>query len=374
MSNFPPKSRALNILILGVQVPFTRGGAEVLIDRLRGELLAKGHAVDVVQLPFSANPKSSLIREMAIWRSLNLEQFAGRRVDLVIATKFPSYLAVHPHKVVWLIHQHRQLYELYDSRFGDFDTSLEDESIRRMVHEADTVGLNECQARYTIAGNVSRRLRDYLDIQSEPLLPPVPLAGRYFCDNKGDFILSVGRLCSIKRVDLMIRALAQVSRSLSLKVVGAPDEPATLEYLESEVKKHHLGGRVQFLGRVSDEELLKLYADSFAVYYAPHNEDYGFVTLEALASGKPVVTASDSGTVLEFIKDEINGLIVPPIDSAVAAAFNRLLEDTTLYKKTSVVENVENMTSSWDEIVRGLTSCAQVYSDDVAAPLEKFAV
>ncbi len=171
MSNQTP-DKPLNIIVLGVQVPFTKGGAEVLIERLQAKLTAQGHTVDLVQLPFAANPKSSLVREMAIWRALNLDSFAGRKVDLVIATKFPSYLVSHPCKVVWLVHQHRQLYELYDTRFGDFDTSAEDEAIRRMVLSADTVGLKECQARFTIAANVSDRLRRYLEIDSSPLLPP----------------------------------------------------------------------------------------------------------------------------------------------------------------------------------------------------------
>lgn len=346
------------VLILGVQVPFTRGGAEILIDGLIRELKNREFLVDLVQLPFSPLPKTSLVQEMALWRSLRLESFGGREVDLVIPTKFPSYLAPHKKKSLWLVHQLRQLYELYDSRFSDFETSIEDESIREMVFQADRVGLSECQARFTIARNVSQRLDRYFRIDSQALLPPPPLEGKYRSGTKGEYILSVGRICSIKRVDLMIRALAHVSRRLKLKIVGTADEPAIGNYLRSEVEKHHLADRVEFLGRVSEESLLELFADCFAVYYAPHDEDYGFVSIEARLSGKPVVTAQDSGTVLDFIAHEENGLVALPNETSIAAAFNRLLEDEVLYERVAPYGNAadkRNSYASWGTIIEQLT-------------------
>lgn len=348
--------RALNILILGVQVPFTRGGAELLVDRLRSELTKAGHCVDTVQLPFTALPKTALVEQMVMWRSLKLEEFAGRKVDLVIPTKFPSYLVRHSRKVPWIVHQHRQVYELYNSRFSDFEPTAEDEALRQMVMEADRTALGECPAIFTIAENVSNRLARYLDISSQPLLPPPPLGERYVPGAPGEFILSVGRLCSMKRVDLMIRALAHTSRRLSLKIVGGADEPAIEEYLRSETRKHHLVERVEFMGRVDDATLIALYSSCFAVYYAPHDEDYGFVSIEARAAAKPVVTAFDSGTVTDFIQDGKNGLVVNPEPAAVGAAFNRLLDEEGLYEVLSFREDPNTLTHSWDEIIESLTS------------------
>lgn len=343
-----------NILILGVQVPFTSGGAEFLISGLIRELKTRGHVVDLVQLPFSALPKTKIAKHIQLWKSLELNNFAGRNVDLVIPTKFPSYLVNHPNKVLWLVHQHRQAYELYNTRFGDFSESVEDEALRQLIFEADAEGVGSCKKVFTIAQNVSNRLEKFQGIKSTALPPPPPLVNQYYSGEKGDYILSVGRICSIKRVDLMVRAMAEISRSLKLKIVGLADEPTIENYLKSEIEKHHLWQRVEFLGRVSDTDLLSLYANCFAVYYAPHNEDYGFVTLEARASGKPVVTATDSGTVLDFIRDGENGLVVEPLDKEIAGAFNRLLEDGNLYSRLSYIENPLDLSSSWDTIVESL--------------------
>ncbi len=344
-----------NILIATVQVPYTRGGAEILVDGLRRELNARGFAADVIQLPFNATPKEQLLHQVALWRALDLQVFNGRRIDLVIATKFPSYTLYHPNKVVWLVHQHRQMYDLYGSRFGDFDGSPRDEALRQMLVSADLQSFQECRGVYTISENVKDRLERYLGIEGTALLPPLPLAPKYRNDGEGDYILSVGRICSIKRIDLIIKALPQIKDSLKLKIVGVSDEPGIETYLNSEIEKHHLWHRVEFLGRVGDDELVSLYANAFAVYYAPFDEDYGFVTLEGLASGKPIVTATDSGGVLSFVQNEMNGLVAEPNESSIAKAFNRLLDDKDLYARIGEATAKSKMPGTWDDVVRILT-------------------
>lgn len=352
------RPRKPNVLILGVQVPFTRGGAELLIDRLRRELDARGYGVDIVQLPFAAIPKDALVQQMALWRSLDLSSFAGRDVDVVIPTKFPSYLVPHRCKRPWLIHQHRQLYELYGSRYGDFNADPSDEALRRMVFKADSVALAECESIFTISQNVSDRLERFLGIASTPLLPPPPLVGAYYSGDPKPYILSVGRLCSIKRVDMAIRAMAHVPPEVCLKVVGQPDEPAIKAYLQSEVEKHHLWERVEFLGRIEEQELLTLFAEALAVYYAPFDEDFGFVTIEALLSGRPVVTTTDSGTVLEFVEHERNGLVVEPNDRAIADAICRLVRDQALYQQLAKGAAQPLPLLQWDSIIDQLVPSA----------------
>ena len=344
----------LNILVLQTQVPFTRGGAEILCDRLIEELVARGHSVDTIQLPFSAVPKSRLYREMSYWKYLDLDEYAGKKVDLVIGTKFPTYLVNHPNKVIWLVHQHRQAYELFGTRFSDFDSSINDEAIRSTIYKEDRRSLEEAKKIFTISPRVTERLKHYLDINSEILPPPPPLFGKYFSETKGSYILSVGRLCSMKRTDMIIKAMPHVSSSLKLKVVGLADEPGYQDYLDSEVKKHNLADRIEFLGRVNDEQLISLYANCFAVSFSPYDEDFGFVTLEALLSGKPVITTDDAGGVLGFVKDGINGLIVQPNPEAMSAAINKLCDSDDFYQ--GLVRNCKLEGSlSWDLIINKLT-------------------
>jgi glycosyltransferase involved in cell wall biosynthesis len=142
---------------------------------------------------------------------------------------------------------------------------------------------------------------------------------------------------------------------LKVKVVGVADEPAIERYFQSEVEKHHLWNRIEFLGRVSEADLLSLYSRSFAVYYAPFDEDYGFVTLEALASGKPVVTAKDSGGVLAFIEDRQNGLIADPTEDSIADAFNQLWSNRGLYDACCSQARLPEEMVSWDEVAAALT-------------------
>ncbi len=353
-----------NIIVLGVKVPFTSGGQDVLVGSLVKELRARGHDADTVELPYTATPKEALLNQAAIWRSIPFESYGGKNVDLVIATKFPSYYAKHPRKSLWLVHQHRAVYDLYGGRYSDISDDPRDEQLRRNLVEGDQKVISECQFISGISQNVVDRLQRFNGIHAEVLYPPLGLGNRYYSDTGENYILSVGRICSIKRVDMMVKALPIIHKFVKLKVVGPPDEPHVMEYLNNEIDKHHLWDRVEFLGRVSDEDLLSLYAKSLAVYYAPYNEDYGYVTLEAMASSKPVITAHDSGGVLEFITHDRNGVISEPTSDAIGHATNRLIENKELAVRLGQqgradIEKSGMLDSGWDKIMTGLLSPLQ---------------
>lgn len=344
----------MRILVASVQVPFTRGGAEILVDCLVAELRKRGHKVDILSLPFIDQRKEALLDAIRAWSQLDLSQID---CDLVICTKFPSYFINHPRKVLWLVHQHRQMYELLGTRFSDFHADTESEALRRVIVSLEREALNSCSVITGISDNVCERLRRFLGVERGiSLLPPLPLGARYQRGAKGDYILSVGRLCSIKRVDLLVKALPQIHHTLRLKVVGVADERNYDKFLQSEIERHHLAPRIDLLGRVSDEELIELYSNAFCVYYGPFDEDYGFVTLEALASGKPVVTCSDSGGVLSFVGHEQNGLVAAPNEALLATSINRLLEEPDLYERLANRGFISSPPPSWDEVVNVLTS------------------
>src|SRR5690606_37832205 len=108
----------------------------------------------------------------------------------------------------------------------------------------------------------------------------------------GDYLLAVTRLEPIKRVGLALDAFQHVDRPMRLIVAGDGSARADLERRVAELG---LGDRVVLRGRVTDDELIDLYAGARAVLFAPYDEDYGYVTLEAFLARKPVVTARDSG-------------------------------------------------------------------------------
>ena len=311
----------MRIAVLRPQVPFARGGVEIFADRLVEELRARGHEADLVTVPFKWYPGARVLTQAFLWRLLDLEEADGRSIDVVVATKFPSYLVRHPDKRVWLVHQFRQAYELDRTELGQFGESPEDRALRRKVQVLDRVALGEATRLFAISGNVARRLQASTGLEAE-VLPHPPQELPFRCQGYGDFVLSVNRLDRAKRIDLLLEAEA-LDPSLEVVIAGeGPDR----ERLERLARERGLDGRARFAGRVSEEELADLYARCLAVYYAPVDEDYGMVPLEAFLSEKPVLTTTDAGGPLEVVADGSTGLVVPPEAAAIARAAGWLRE------------------------------------------------
>jgi glycosyltransferase involved in cell wall biosynthesis len=308
----------LRIAVCNPQVPFERGGAEILAETLTAELRARGHTADLVTIPFKWYPGTRVLSQAFLWRLVDLDEADGRPVDLVIGMKFPSYAVRHPRKVVWLVHQFRQAYELDRTELGQFSESAEDRALRRAVHRFDRVALGEARKVFTISQNVADRVERNLGIAAESL-PPPPQSLDFRCESYDDFVLSVNRLDRAKRIDLLIEAAAAEP---ALRIVVAGDGPDR-ERLEGLARELGLNGRAEFAGRVSETELARLYATCRAVYYAPVDEDYGMVPYEAFLSGKPVVTTVDAGGPLEVVSER-TGRVVQPEARALASAFAAL--------------------------------------------------
>jgi glycosyltransferase involved in cell wall biosynthesis len=292
------------------QVPFERGGTEIFADGLVQALRDEGHEAELVTIPFKWYPNDRVLTQAFLWRLADLEESNGRPIDAVIATKFPSYVVKHPNKVVWLLHQFRQAWDFDRTEFGQFSESAEDRAVRRKVLDLDRVALGEAKKIFTTSSIVAGRLQASVGLDAEVLAPPpAPLAFR--CEEYGDFVLSVNRLDRAKRIDLLLEAAAQVP---DVRVVVAGDGP------DRERLEQLAGDRVEFVGRVGDDELADLYARARAVYYAPVNEDYGLVPYEAFLSDKPVITTTDAGGPLDIVHDGRTGRVVEPTRDALAAA------------------------------------------------------
>jgi glycosyltransferase involved in cell wall biosynthesis len=306
------------ILVCEAQVPLVRGGAETHVRQLVDRLRAHGYAVDLVSVPFKWYPKDEILAHAAAWRLLDLSESNGTPIDLVIATKFPTYFVRHPRKVAWLIHQYRAAYELCGTPYSDFAHVDLDVGLRERLVALDTAMLGECRRIFANAANTANRVRRFNGLEATALYHPPRLAERLAGGPAEGYILSVGRLETVKRIDLAIEALARVPPPLRLLVAGDGTQAANLAAL---AERAGVADRVTFLGAVDDEALLRLYAGASAVVYAPFDEDYGYVTLEAFLARKPVITARDSGGTLEFVVDGVNGFICEPAAGALADAF-----------------------------------------------------
>ena len=312
------------ILVCEAQVPFVHGGAEVHVRELVRELRARGHAAELVSVPFKWYPKEEILPHAAAWRLLDLSESNGRPVDLVIASKFPTYFVRHPNKIAWLIHQYRAAYELCGTPYSDFGHTETDVGLRDTIIRLDTEMLGECRAVYTNAQNTAARLAKFNGLSATALYHPPRLATRLRPGPYGDYVLSVGRIESVKRVDLIVRALALTDPTLRLIVAG---EGTQRENVEREAHAAGVADRVTFLGTVEDDALIELYAGALAVIYPPYDEDFGYVTLEAFLAHKPVVTCTDSGGPNEFVVDGTNGYVCEPGPEPLADAMRRLAAD-----------------------------------------------
>lgn len=346
--------RKKRIIIAFASVPFIKGGAELLVESLQTELKKRGFETELVSIPFQSNPKIELIKNAFIWRTLNISQIAGKSIDLVIATKFPSYVINHPNKVTWLMHQHRAVYDLYGTPYSDFSNNQEDEILRNQIIRIDEKTLNESKKLYAISKNTANRLKLYNNISAETVYHPPKHYGKYYFEQNGDYILSVGRLEEIKRIDLLIRAMQYTDKQIKCMIAGTGGYETHLKKLVKELK---LENRVKFIGFVDDDELIRLYANCLAVFYAPYDEDYGYITLEAFLSRKPVLTCMDSGGVMEFAEHNINALVANEPDPMVFGEFiNRLYN-----QKNSLASDLGNngyhkvKDINWDSTIEKLT-------------------
>jgi glycosyltransferase involved in cell wall biosynthesis len=336
------------VLVCEVQVPLVEGGAERLVRQLAHQLTVRGYTAGIVSVPFKWYPKEEILAHAAAWRLLDLSESNGRPIDAVIATKFPSYFVRHPNKVTWLTHQHRAAYELCGTQYGDFDYTELDVALRERIFTLDRAMLLESRRLYAIARNVADRLEKFVGVRAEAVYHPPMLADRLRQGEYGDYILSVGRIESIKRIDLAVRALRHADPGVRLLIVGDGTQRQNVERV---VEATGVGDRVQFLGACSAEELIGLYAGALGVVYAPFDEDYGYVTLESFLSAKPVITATDSGGVLEFVEDGVNGFVCAPDPEEVARAINALACDRRRAASLGAAGRERALMITWDGVI-----------------------
>lgn len=315
----------MKVLVVTNMAPFVRGGAEELAAHLLGRLNATaGVQAELLRIPFKWDPAERLIEEMLIARSLRLTN-----VDRVIGLKFPAYLIPHERKTIWLVHQFRQAYDLFGTAYSNLPATARAGEIRAAIRRADDFCFRQAQEIFTIARVPRERLLKYNGFESEVLPLPLNNPEPFRDAGHGDYIFAGGRIDASKRQHLLVEAMRHVRSAVKLVVGGPPQSDADAERLRQVARAHGLEDRVTFeFGFLPRESIASRVNEALACAYVPLDEDApGYVTMEAFHASKAVVTATDSGGVLDLVRDEATGYVVPPEPEALAGAFDRLFHD-----------------------------------------------
>ena len=345
----------MKIALCCPQVPFVYGGAEKHIEMIYQELLKRKFEVELIRIPFKWYPPLKILDSVLSWKLLDLTESDAKKIDLIIATKFPSWVVDHPNVVAWIFHQHRQAYDLQNTEFDDLRFNEHGEFVRKKIIEIDNRYLRKAKKIFTNSKNTSNRLLKFNNIQSEHLYVPVPNASRFHNKEYGNYILYPSRISPLKRQDLLVDAMKYVKSDIKCIIAGYPDHK---KWLEDKIRDSGIGDKIEFLTDLSDDEMVDLYSKALAVVYIPQDEDFGFVTQEAFNSEKPILTATDSGGPLEFIQDGVNGIIVEPKAEKIAIKIDELAKNLVQTKKMGKAgkETIKNLNLNWDTIIKKLTS------------------
>ena len=313
----------MKIVVTANIVPFMPGGADYHINGLVEQLRLYGHEVELLRFPFRFSPEDEVQRMMTFCEATDLSMPNGVHVDKVISLQFPAYGVQHPDHRVWIMHQHRAVYELFDDQpRSDALVALRDE-----VNAFDRRVLDKAQALFANSGRVAERLQRYNELQATPLYHPPHGADKFFTDDSYDYIFVPSRLETLKRQDLLILAAKHLKSPVKILLAGKGGQEQRYQQLISELG---VQDRVQLTGPFSEAEKHVYYARCLGVAFVPKDEDYGYITLEAMLSAKPVITCTDSGGPLEFVRHEETGWVLPPQPQQLAAVIDRLYEDKQL--------------------------------------------
>ena len=342
-----------HIAIVTSHPPFAVGGHLVIAQCLRDGLREVGHTVDVLM-----TPQNRFGRQGSAYLATRLTDVGlthdGRTVDQVITLRFPSYAVRHPAHVCWLNHRMREYYDLWPRFSASLGVAgrMKERVRRRVIHGVDHYLLTRNVTRlYAQSRTIQQRLIRYGGIRSAVIQPPPP-PRPYRCERADGYIFVVSRLTPLKRIDLVIRALATPDgRGARCVVAGDGEAAGTLAELGRSLG---VDDRLEFLGHVDEATLVDRMAHCAAVCFAPLAEDYGFVTAEAFASGKPVITCTDSGGPAELVEDRVTGFVCDPTPESVAGALRAVMDDPDRAEQMGQAGRALVAPWTWPDVARRL--------------------
>ena len=353
----------MRVGVLRTQVPFVHGGAERHAAGLVAALERHGHEAVEITLPFKWYPGNVLADHILAAKLTDLGEVEGVPVDRMIGLKFPAYLARHPEMQFWIIHQHRQAYDMWDAGNSDLLDDPDGMALKALIRAEDRAAFAASpHPIYANSRNVAGRLKSHLGLEATPLYHPPPQAAVMEEGPFGDYLFAPGRINPSKRLELMLDALATVRGKMRLVIAGTPENPAYGHDLYKRSLAPDIAGRVDWLGPVDDATLRRYYAGARAVVFTPQDEDLGYITLEAMLAAKPVITTSDAGGPLEFITHKKQGLVADPTPRALGREFTRIMDDPKLAEKLGKrgKARYESLNIIWENVVETLVGSASI--------------
>ena len=282
------------------------GGAERFYNGLLSGFKSIGCTAELISIVADEPTFEAITDNYQRVRALDLSKF-----DMVISTKAPTFVVKHPCHVVYLVHTVR----VFDDMFSQAFPNPNENNMRQrsILHNMDFEALSAAKSLFSIGYEVANRLFRWRGLSAQVIHPPLGMHG-FRNNSQGDYFFLPGRLHQWKRVDLVIDAVLKSSLALKLVIAGTGEAEQALRAQAGS------DPRIVFLGRVDDTTLVDWYAKALAVPFVPLREDYGYITLEAFASQKPVITCADSGEPSRLVRHRENGLICAPSSQSIQNA------------------------------------------------------
>lgn len=388
----------MNIAIVGPSpIPFVLGGAEKLLTGLHyfGDQKSS-HRLELIKVPIREDSFWSTMHAYRTFYDLDLSHF-----DAILSQKYPAWMIRHPRHSVYMLHRLRGLYDLYPKNlstqvgamgikdveslvaymagfnmlsdnlqpFFDRLDYIESRSpsippelfrmqapfCRALVKFMDDWALHPCRKEsFSAISNVVRYRKDYFwDSSQVKTIYPASVLDGLGPGEYGDYLFTASRLETAKRVDLIINAFKKSGTDKRLIIAGTGPRLPELQQLAQG------DARISFAGYVSNERLVELYKNSLGIIYTPLDEDYGYITVEAMQCAKAVLTVEDSGGALEFVRHGETGYVAKTNSSSLAKAINTFCADEKKAAEMGAKAYEKTKGITWDNMVEDAFSFAE---------------
>lgn len=345
----------MKVLVVNNMAPFVSGGAESMASHLKANLEAAGHQAEVLRIPFQWEPAARIPSQMLMARSFELQN-----VDHVIALKFPAYLIPHPQKSVWLVHQYRQAYDLYDAGQTNLPEGQIGADIRELIRNADNECFRGARRIFAISDVTQTRLKRYNGFSSEVLRAPINDPEIFTGGPSKGYIFAGGRVNAAKRQHLLLEAMAMTSKDVRLVIAGPPDSVDDATRLHEIAERLGVQDRVRLDLRFMDRNEYADYLNgALAVASLPFDEEsFSYVAMEAATAEKALISTTDSGGVLGLAKNGKTGWVSDPNADSLAETMSAVYANPKRTRELGVAAKAGWLSHNinWPATVQALLS------------------